>query len=76
MQGPAVYETWYEFKKDFEKQLGHGVLNWDWLRVKPRAPLPWNGSHMATALSALPCSIRAEADRKSRHRKPVLENKS
>ena len=40
------YTTWYDFKKDLEKHLGHSVLNWDWLRVKPKTALPWNSSNM------------------------------
>ena len=46
------YTTWYEFKKDLEKKSGHVLLNWRWLEVKPKAPLPWNSSHMKEALSA------------------------
>jgi hypothetical protein len=48
----TIYETWYEFKKDLEKRIGYCLLNWRWLRVKPKDPLPWNNSHMQTALSA------------------------
>ena len=48
-----LYTTWYDFKKDFERQIGHGLLNWDWLEVKPKAPLPWNDSHLKAALSAV-----------------------
>jgi hypothetical protein len=47
------YTTWYEFKKDLEKRLGHSLLNWNWLAVKPEAPLPWDDSHMHVALSVL-----------------------
>ena len=43
---------WYEFKKDFEKELGHSLLNWDWMELKPKAPLPWTDSHMKAALLA------------------------
>ena len=38
----ADYSTWYEFKKDLEKETGRSVLNSDWLHVKPAAPLPWD----------------------------------
>ena len=47
------YATWYEFKKDLEKRFGHGLLNWDWLEVKPKVPLPWDDSHMRATLSVL-----------------------
>ena len=53
--GANQYTTWYEFKKDLEKQLGYGLLNWDWLEVKPKAPLPWNDSHLQAAVSVLAC---------------------
>jgi len=48
-----LYSTWYEFKKDIEKLSGHCILNWDWLKVKPEAPLPWNIYDFQTALTAL-----------------------
>ncbi len=48
-----LYATWYEFKKDLEKRAGCMLLNWRWLEAKPRAPLPWNDSHMRTALVAV-----------------------
>ncbi len=41
-----IYNTWYDFKKDLEKRLGHSVLNREWLRVKPKTALPWNSSNM------------------------------
>ena len=47
------YTTWYEFKKDLEKRSGYVLVNWRWLEVKPRAPLPWDDSHLETAISAL-----------------------
>ena len=47
------YSTWYEFKKDLEKHLGHSLLNWRWLEVKPKAPLPWNDSHMKAVVARL-----------------------
>ena len=49
----STYTTWYEFKKDLEQQLGFSLPNWRWLEVKPKAPLPWNGSHMQVALSTV-----------------------
>ncbi len=41
-----AYETWYEFKIDLEKCLGHHLTNWEWLEVKPKSPLPWSYRHM------------------------------
>ena len=52
-QKTALYTMWYEFKKELENQLGHSLLNWDWLEVKPKDPLPWNDSHMKAALLAV-----------------------
>jgi len=50
----ALYYTWYEFKKDLQKQLGHGVLNKEWLLVKPQKPLPWDYHSLQSTLSKLP----------------------
>ena len=47
------YTTWYEFKRDLEKRSGHMLVNWRWIEVKPKAPLPWNNSHMEATLSVL-----------------------
>jgi len=47
------YATWYEFKKDLEKRAGHSLLNAEWLRVKPAAPLPWRESRLQSALARL-----------------------
>jgi len=47
------YMTWYEFKKDLEKRLGYSILNWDWFRVKPKTPLPWNDSNLRSAFLEL-----------------------
>ncbi len=49
--GANLYVTWYQFKKDLERQLGYSLLNWSWLEAKPKAPLPWHESHMRAALS-------------------------
>ncbi len=38
------YDTWYEFKRECEKRLGHSLLNQTWLRVKPETALPWDDS--------------------------------
>ncbi len=46
----SLYFTWYEFKKDLERQVSRIILNSDWLRVKPRDPLPWDESCMRSAL--------------------------
>jgi len=45
-----LYTTWYDFKKELERHLGHSLLNWHWLEVKPQAPLPWDKSHLRAAL--------------------------
>ncbi len=47
------YTTWSGFKKDLETKSGYTLLNWRWLEVKPKAPLPWNDSHMKAALSTV-----------------------
>ena len=44
------YETWYEFKKDLEANLGCHLVNELWLQLKPKAPLPWDDSNMRLAL--------------------------
>ncbi len=49
----ALYTTWYEFKKDLEEKLNYPLLNWDWLDMKPRYPLPWKKAHMEACLSAV-----------------------
>ena len=48
-----AYDTWYEFKKDCEKRVGSGLSNRTWLRVKPKAPLPWNDTDKAVVLSRI-----------------------
>jgi len=48
-----LYTTWYEFKKDLEKKLGYVLVNRRWLEVKPKAPLPWNNSHVENAISGV-----------------------
>jgi hypothetical protein len=47
------YSTWYQFKKDLQKESGRAVLNADWLGVKPGGPLPWDDSHLGLALLKL-----------------------
>ncbi len=47
------YNTWYEFKKDLEKESGRRILNSDWLSVKPAAALPWDRSLLRSSLDTL-----------------------
>ena len=47
------YTTWYEFRKDLAEQLGYTPLSSQWLEIKPKAPLPWNDSHMREAISTV-----------------------
>lgn len=47
------YRTWYEFKKDVERESGRSLLNSDWLRVKPAAPLPWDSTLLRSSLDRL-----------------------
>lgn len=49
----ASYFTWYEFKKDLQKEVSHSILNREWLQIKPRDPLPWDDSFMNTALQMM-----------------------
>ena len=46
----SLYPTWYEFKKDLQKEIGHSILNQEWLQLKPKEPLPWNDSCFQTAM--------------------------
>ena len=47
------YDTWYEFKKDCEERLGSPISNRTWLRVKPKAPFPWNDTDKVVVLSRI-----------------------
>ncbi len=47
------YQTWYEFKKELERESGRRLLNSDWLSVKPAAALPWDRSLLRSSLDAL-----------------------
>jgi hypothetical protein len=49
----ASYLTWYEFKKDLQKEANCSILNREWLQIKPRAPLPWDGSFVDSTLVKL-----------------------
>ena len=58
------YRTWYEFKKDLEMESGRSLLNSDWLKVKPAAPLPWDCSLLRSSLDNLRRLRRDGQDRK------------
>ena len=62
----ADYSTWYEFKKDLQKETGRTVLNSDWLHVKPAAPLPWDESQLRSSL------LKLEKPRRGGRRNPKL----
>ncbi len=47
------YSTWYEFKKELERESGRRLLNSDWLSVKPAAALPWDRSQLRSSLDTL-----------------------
>jgi len=47
------YLTWYEFKKECEKRLGHSLLNRTWLMVKPTNHLPWDDTDAETVISTV-----------------------
>jgi hypothetical protein len=49
----ALYETWYNFKRELQGRSGLIVLNSLWQQVKPKAPLPWCEDHMKKALGQL-----------------------
>jgi hypothetical protein len=59
----TIYPTWYEFKEDLQKELGRSMLNQEWLRVKPEAPLPWNYSSMQAIILNLPDLKRIDSNR-------------
>ena len=48
----SQYTTWYEFKKELGSRLGYRPLNDEWLKVKPKAPLPWDDAQMRVAISS------------------------
>jgi hypothetical protein len=60
----SAYSTWYEFKKDLQKEVRHSILNQEWLQIKPQEPLPWNKSFMKTTLSKL-SSLEHSVSRKN-----------
>lgn len=47
------YPTWYQFKKDLEREAGRRLLNEDWLRIKPASPLPWSRHSLDSSLLKL-----------------------
>lgn len=47
------YATWYDFKKECEKRLGHSLLNRTWLKVKPANHLPWDDADAEAVISAV-----------------------
>ena len=49
----AKYKTWYHFKRDLEAHVGYAILNWDWLKIKPKVSLPWSYDQMNSALLEL-----------------------
>ncbi|HEX9975889.1 MAG TPA: hypothetical protein VGA82_01445 [Dehalococcoidales bacterium] len=49
----STYHTWYEFKRELERQINSPVLNGAWLRVKPASPLPWNNEHLRSTVAQL-----------------------
>ena len=49
----ASYLTWYEFKKDLQKEARCSILNKEWLQIKPREPLPWDSSFVQSTLLKL-----------------------
>ena len=34
----ASYRTWYEFEKDFQKEVMLSIFNGEWLQIKPVKP--------------------------------------
>ena len=63
-QSANQYATWYAFKKDLERQLGYSLLNWRWIEVKPKSPLPWSKSHMRATISVLALSDKHTTKKK------------
>lgn len=53
MMNTLKYQTWYEFKKDLQKEAKHSILNEEWLKIKPQQPLPWDRSCIKSALLKL-----------------------
>ncbi len=69
------YFTWYEFKRDLQKEAGRSVLNQEWFRIKPKEPLPWNQSDFQNSLSNLSHpknNIYTSGKLIGGHKKPLL----
>jgi hypothetical protein len=49
----ALYETWYDFKRELQRRSGVVLLNKTWFNVKPKEPLPWYNHQMRAALERL-----------------------
>jgi hypothetical protein len=49
----SVYHTWYEFKRELERQNNSPILNQAWLRVKPPSPLPWSDKQLRSTVLQL-----------------------
>jgi hypothetical protein len=49
----AVYQTWYDFKKELQRRSGIVLLNERWRQVRPEAPLPWNEIQMRQSSARL-----------------------
>jgi hypothetical protein len=60
----ADYVTWYEFKKDLEKETGRTLLNTNWFEVKPFEPLPWNRTHLQESINKLGQIRNLKSDRR------------
>lgn len=58
-----MYLTWYEFKKDLQNKSGRGILNKEWLEIKPKKPLPWDNSVMESTLSKLSNNPRIKVEK-------------
>jgi hypothetical protein len=53
----TVYENWYDFRKELQRRSGVVLLNQLWLRIKPKAALPWSEFHMREALTRISGNI-------------------
>lgn len=49
----AIYETWYEFKRELQRRSGIVLLNNTWFQIRPQAPLPWREPQMREAMRGL-----------------------
>lgn len=51
MEKVLIYTTWYEFRQELGKKLGFIPLNWLWLKIKPKDPLPWTEANLSASLN-------------------------